>query len=73
MSALPIEQIWPADEYLAWESEQSTKFELIDNYIVAMSGASRSHSIITGNITTSLNVRLRKNHVRSIRPICAFR
>ena len=60
MSALPIEQIWPADEYLAWESEQSTKFELIDNYIVAMSGASRAHSIITGNITTSLNVRLRK-------------
>ena len=60
MSALPIEQIWPADEYLAWESEQPTKFELIDNYIVAMSGASRAHSIITGNITTSLNVRLRK-------------
>ena len=60
MSALPIERIWPADKYLAWESEQPTKFELIDNCIVAMSGASRSHNIITGNITTSLNVRLRK-------------
>ena len=60
MSALPIERIWPADKYLAWESEQPTKFELIDNCIVAMSGASRSHNIITGNITTLLNVRLRK-------------
>ena len=60
MSALPIEQIWTADEYLAWESEQSTKFELIDNYIVAMSGASRAHNIITVNITASLYFQLRK-------------
>ena len=60
MSALPIERIWPADEYLAWESEQSTKFELIDNYIVAMSGASRAHNIITVNITASLYFQLRK-------------
>ena len=60
MSALPIERIWPADKYLAWESEQPTKFELIDNCIVAMSGASEAHNIITGNVTTSLNVQLRK-------------
>ena len=60
MSALPIERIWPADKYLAWESEQPTKFELIDNDIVAMSGASEAHNIITGNVTTSLNVQLRK-------------
>ena len=60
MSALPIEHIWPADKYLAWESEQLTKFELIDNHIVAMSGASRSHSIVTVNISSSLNLRLRK-------------
>ena len=60
MSALPIEQTWSADEYLAWESEQPTKFELIDNYIVAMSGASRSHNIVTVNISALLNFRLRE-------------
>ena len=60
MSALPIEQIWSADEYLAWESEQPTKFELIDNYIVAMSGASRAHNIVTVNISALLNFRLRE-------------
>ena len=60
MSALPIERTWSADEYLAWESEQSTKFELIDNYIVAMSGASEAHNIVTVNISTLLNLRFRK-------------
>ena len=60
MSALPIERIWSADEYLAWEGEQSTKFELIDHYIVAMSGASRAHNVVTINIAASLHFRLRK-------------
>ncbi len=59
MSALPIERTWSADEYLAWESEQSTKFELIDNYIVAMSGSSRSHNILVAAITALLYFRLR--------------
>ena len=60
MSALPIEQIWSADEYLAWESKQPTKFELIDHYIVAMSGASEAHNIIAAAITALLYFRLRK-------------
>ena len=60
MSALPIERIWPADKYLAWESEQPTKFELIDNCIVAMSGASEAHNIITINIAAALHFRFRK-------------
>ena len=60
MPALPIEQIWTADEYLAWESEQPTKFELIDNYIVAMSGASEAHSIIAVAIAALLYFRLRE-------------
>ncbi len=59
MSALPIERIWPADKYLAWESEQLTKFELIDNHIVAMSGSSRSHNILVAAITALLYFRLR--------------
>ena len=59
MSALPIEHIWPADKYLAWESEQPTKFELIDNHIVAMSGSSRSHNILVAAITALLYFQLR--------------
>ena len=59
MSVLPIERIWPADKYLAWESEQPTKFELIDNDIVAMSGSSRAHNILVAAITALLYFRLR--------------
>ena len=59
MSALPLENYWTADEYLAWESMQPTKHELIDNYIVAMAGASRAHSLVVSNITVALGAQLR--------------
>jgi Uma2 family endonuclease len=60
MSAQPADQRWNVDEYLAWERQQSTKHELIDNYVIAMAGASRAHNNIVVDTVTSLNVQLRK-------------
>lgn len=59
MSALEKNNKWSAKDYLDWESEQDTKHELIDNYIVDMTGASRSHNIIASNIHGSLFMQLR--------------
>jgi len=58
--ALPQNNQWSADEYLVWEREQPVKHELIDNYVVDMTGASRVHNIISVNLSTLFNVQLRK-------------
>ena len=60
MSAQPADQRWYADEYLAWEREQPTKHELIDNYVIAMAGASRAHNNITHAINGLFYIQLRK-------------
>lgn len=56
--ALPQDERWQADDYLTWERQQSTKHELIDNYVIDMTGASREHNLITTHIVTSLNIQL---------------
>ena len=60
MSAQPADHRWQADEYLAWEREQDTRHELIDNYIIAMAGASREHNNITHAINGLFYNQLRK-------------
>lgn len=60
MSALPAVRLWEADDYLAWEHKQPSKHELIDNCVVAMTGASWAHSIIAVNIAALLNFQLRE-------------
>jgi len=60
MSALPAHLRWKADHYLAWENEQPTKHELIDNYVVAMTGASRAHNILAVTISALLYFHLRE-------------
>ena len=42
------------EEYLAFERKATTKHEYFSGQIVAMSGASRAHNLITGNIFGSL-------------------
>ena len=58
MSALIAERLWTADEFLAWESKQPYKHELIDNRIFAMTGASRAHNSIAGRLIALLVSRL---------------
>lgn len=47
------------EEYLASERRAKFKSEYIHGEVLAMSGASRAHNIITVDITTELNIQLR--------------
>ena len=42
------------EEYLAFERKATTKHEYLNGHIVAMSGASREHNLITMNIGNQL-------------------
>jgi Uma2 family endonuclease len=53
----PESHITP-EEYLALERQAATKSEYLDGEMFAMSGATREHTQIAGNITTELNVQL---------------
>ena len=44
------DRLWSADEYLAWESEQEYKNELIDNCVWIMRGANVQHNVISSNL-----------------------
>ena len=44
------DKLWSADEYLAWESEQEFKNELIDNRVWLMLGAGPRHASISVNL-----------------------
>ena len=46
------------EEYLAFERKATTKHEYLNGQIVAMSGASREHNLITGNIFGVLYIQL---------------
>jgi Uma2 family endonuclease len=46
-------------EYLAFERSAEGRHELIDGEIVAMSGASRRHTTIAGNLLASVHAQLR--------------
>ncbi len=60
MSSLPAEKYITPEEYLALERRAKYKSEYIHGEILAMSGASRAHNIITVDITTELNIQLRR-------------
>ena len=52
------EYLVSADDYLAWESQQPAKYELIDNKIYPMTGASLSHNFISVKLSAALDSRL---------------
>jgi len=58
MASLPSHNLSP-EEYLALERKADRKSEYVDGVMFLMSGASRRHNLIVGNITTELNLRLR--------------
>ena len=60
--ALPVEKIVSLDEYLSFEENSKTKHELIDGEIIAMTGASRHHVLITGNIFRHIANHLAESH-----------
>lgn len=52
----------PPEEYLAFERKSEYKNEFIDGEVFAMTGASRAHNLIAGNIFTALKQQLRESH-----------
>ena len=55
-------------EFLAWEAKQEMKWEFDGYQPVAMTGVTVAHSVIQGNLTTMLNIRLRGNPCRPYGP-----
>ena len=60
MSSLAAQTIFTAEEYLALERKATLKSEYISGEILAMSGASNAHNLITLDIGTELNIQLRE-------------
>lgn len=49
----------PVEEYLAVERQAETRHEYLDGEIYAMTGASRPHNLISGNVFASLHSQLK--------------
>ena len=54
MPSLPAQTLFTPEEYITQERKALRKSEYLDGQIFAMSGASRAHSLITGNISNTL-------------------
>lgn len=48
------------EEYLALEQKSKLRHEYMDGEIFSMAGATRKHNLATTNISTELNLQLRK-------------
>ena len=59
MSSQPIPYLTP-EEYLALERKAEFRSEYINGQMVAMTGASRKHNLITTNIAAELRQQLKK-------------
>jgi Uma2 family endonuclease len=58
MQTQPKHFLTPQD-YLAWERQQETRHEWFDGQVYAMTGASREHNLLCGNVFAALHGQLR--------------
>ena len=66
MSSLAAQTILTPEEYIASERKATLKSEYLNGEILAMSGASLTHTLITGDIETELNIQLRDRECKVI-------
>lgn len=59
MAAFQPKQIYSLEEYLKLEKTSEEKFEFWDGNVWSMSGASFAHNVITRNLSTELDIKLR--------------
>ena len=59
MSSAVVQTHLTPEEYLAWERKADIKHEYLRGEIIAMSGASYQHTIITMNISGELYIQLK--------------
>jgi Uma2 family endonuclease len=62
--AFPQKQDWTEAEYLAFERQSDTKHEFIDGQVIAMTGASGSHNLITASTIATLISQTRDSPCR---------
>lgn len=62
-AAIPIKMT--ADEFLAWEEKQPDKHEFLDGDIFAMTGVTRRHATVAGNLFVFLMQQLRGKPCRA--------
>ena len=71
MSSAAVQTYLTPEEYLAWERKSDTKHEYLGGEIIAMSGASYRHTLITMNISGELYIQLKEEtcevHTNDIR------
>ena len=60
MSSAAVQTYLTPEEYLDWERKSDTKHEYLRGEIIAMSGASREHSLIVTNISGELYIQLKE-------------
>lgn len=58
MASAAVQTYLTPEEYLAFERKATTKHEYLNGQIVAMSGASREHNLIAGNMFNGLYTQL---------------
>jgi len=58
MSTLTAQTYLTPEEYLTWERKQPFKNEYHNGQIIAMSGASRAHNLVTMNVANQLYTQL---------------
>ena len=61
MSAVLEKNRYTAEDYLKLERSASSKSEFHDGQIFAMTGASRKHNLVSGNIYRELSLQLKKH------------
>ena len=61
MSSAAVQTYLTPEEYLDWERKSDTKHEYLRGEIIAMSGASREHSLIVTNISGELYIQLKES------------
>ena len=59
MSSLAAETLLTPEEYIVLERKATIKSEYLNGEILAMSGASNAHNLITLDVGTELNIQLR--------------
>ena len=59
MSSTAVQTLYTPEQYLTLERKADYKSEYINGYIVAMSGASRQHNLIAGNIFREVSLQLK--------------
>jgi Uma2 family endonuclease len=55
---------WTVDDFLAFEAEESERYEFVDGIVRLMTGGSAAHSAIKGNVFAELRSTLRSGPCR---------